>query len=189
MASSSHDIFEETIEETLESTLNESMEQTFNEEFENLSVNRQQATKSKKKRAYIDREREDGHNRLWNDYFCENATYPNHLFRRRFRMNKPLFMRIVTRLANEVSFFQRRRDATGRLGLSGLQKATTAIRMMAYGCAADAVDVSEFAQVESNRSSHVDFMYSKYMPSNTCNVMAIRTRLRDRNIHEQLKII
>ncbi|KAG2248627.1 hypothetical protein Bca52824_088255 [Brassica carinata] len=55
-------------------------------------------------------------------------------------MNKPLFMRIVTRLANEVSFFQRRRDATGRLGLSGLQKATTAIRMMAYGCAADAVD-------------------------------------------------
>lgn len=40
MASSSRDVFEET-----ESTLSESMEQTFNEEFENLFVNRQQATK------------------------------------------------------------------------------------------------------------------------------------------------
>ncbi|XP_048591653.1 putative nuclease HARBI1 [Brassica napus] len=139
MASSSYDIFEETIEETFDSALNESMEQAFNEEFENLTV-RQQATKSKKKRAYIDRDREDGHNCLWNDYFCENATYPNQIFRRRFRMNKSLFMHIVTRLADEVPFIQRRRDATGRFGLSGLQKATAAIRMMAYGCAADAVD-------------------------------------------------
>uniref|UniRef100_A0A0D3BVW3 DDE Tnp4 domain-containing protein n=1 Tax=Brassica oleracea var. oleracea TaxID=109376 RepID=A0A0D3BVW3_BRAOL len=355
MASSSRDIFEEMLEEMFESTLYESMEQIVNEEFENLFVNRQQPTRSKKKRVYIERDREDGHNRLWNDYFCENATYPHHLFRRRFRMNKPLFMRIVTRLANEVPFFQQRRDATGRFGLSGLQKATAAIRMMAYGCAADAVDeylrlgestaisclenfvegiinlfgdeylrkptpqdlqrlldigemrgfpgmigsidcrapkvnffvngheyhlayyltdgiypkwstfiqsislpqtpkaslfatlqesvrkdverafgvlqarfaivknpaliwdkvkigkimraciilhnmivederdgytqfdVSEFAQVESSRSSHVDFMYSTDMPSNTGNLMAIRTRLRDRNIHEQLK--
>ncbi|KAL0720476.1 hypothetical protein Bca4012_035075 [Brassica carinata] len=45
-------------------------------------------------------------------------------------------------------------------------------------------DVSEFAQVKSNRSSHVDFMYSTDMHSNTSNLMAIRTRLRDRNIHE-----
>ncbi|XP_013632862.1 PREDICTED: uncharacterized protein LOC106338428 [Brassica oleracea var. oleracea] len=140
MASSSRDIFEEMLEEMFESTLYESMEQIVNEEFENLFVNRQQPTRSKKKRVYIERDREDGHNRLWNDYFCENATYPHHLFRRRFRMNKPLFMRIVTRLANEVPFFQQRRDATGRFGLSGLQKATAAIRMMAYGCAADAVD-------------------------------------------------
>lgn len=57
-------------------------------------------------------------------------------------MNKFLFMRIVIRLANKVPFFQLRRDAIGRFGLSGLQKATSAIRMMVYGCAADAVDVS-----------------------------------------------
>ena len=48
-------------------------------------------------------------------------------------------------------------------------------------------DVPKFSQVESNRSSHVEFMYSKDMPSNTGNLMAIRTRLHDRNIHEQLK--
>uniref|UniRef100_A0A0D3DJN9 Myb-like domain-containing protein n=1 Tax=Brassica oleracea var. oleracea TaxID=109376 RepID=A0A0D3DJN9_BRAOL len=34
----------------------------------------------------------------------------------------------------------KQRDATGRFGHSPLQKATAAIRMMAYGCPADAVD-------------------------------------------------
>ncbi|WZZ77775.1 putative nuclease HARBI1 [Brassica napus] len=55
-------------------------------------------------------------------------------------MNKPLFMRIVDRLSAEIPYFQQRRDATGRFGHSPLQKATAAIRMMAYGSPADAVD-------------------------------------------------
>lgn len=55
-------------------------------------------------------------------------------------MNKSLFVRIVDRFSNEEGFFQQRRDATGRLGLSTLQKCTTAICIMAYGCASDAVD-------------------------------------------------
>uniref|UniRef100_A0A0D3BUY1 Myb-like domain-containing protein n=1 Tax=Brassica oleracea var. oleracea TaxID=109376 RepID=A0A0D3BUY1_BRAOL len=75
-----------------------------------------------------------------NSGLCEDATYPSHMFRRRFRMNKPLFMRIVDRLSAEIPYFQQRRDATGRFGHSQLQKATTSIRMMAYGCPADAVD-------------------------------------------------
>uniref|UniRef100_A0A0D3AZC5 Uncharacterized protein n=1 Tax=Brassica oleracea var. oleracea TaxID=109376 RepID=A0A0D3AZC5_BRAOL len=48
-------------------------------------------------------------------------------------MNKPLFMRIVDRLANEVEFFRQKRDALGRLSLSPLQKCTAAIRVLAYG--------------------------------------------------------
>uniref|UniRef100_A0A0D3CMU9 DDE Tnp4 domain-containing protein n=1 Tax=Brassica oleracea var. oleracea TaxID=109376 RepID=A0A0D3CMU9_BRAOL len=55
-------------------------------------------------------------------------------------MNKPLFMRIVDRLYNEVRFFQQRLDALGRLGLSTLQKCTAAIRVLAYGTTADTVD-------------------------------------------------
>ncbi|XP_010445207.2 PREDICTED: uncharacterized protein LOC104727835 [Camelina sativa] len=55
-------------------------------------------------------------------------------------MNKGLFMRIVERLSTAFPFFQQRRDATGRFGLSTLQKITAAIRIMAYGCPADAVD-------------------------------------------------
>ncbi|XP_010495600.1 PREDICTED: uncharacterized protein LOC104772716 [Camelina sativa] len=57
-------------------------------------------------------------------------------------------MRIVDKLANEVPYFQQRRDATGRLGLSTLQKCTAAIRMMAYGSAADAFD--EYLRLSPN---------------------------------------
>ncbi|KFK23211.1 hypothetical protein AALP_AAs63530U000100 [Arabis alpina] len=55
-------------------------------------------------------------------------------------MNKPLFMHIVQTLSNKVPFFQQRQDATGRSGLSTLQKCTAATRMMAYGLPADAMD-------------------------------------------------
>uniref|UniRef100_A0A0D3BW86 Uncharacterized protein n=1 Tax=Brassica oleracea var. oleracea TaxID=109376 RepID=A0A0D3BW86_BRAOL len=54
-------------------------------------------------------------------------------------MNKPLFMHIVDRLSNEVQFFRQKKDGLGRLGLSTLQKCTTAIRVLAYGIAADTV--------------------------------------------------
>ncbi|KAE9214004.1 hypothetical protein PF002_g17797 [Phytophthora fragariae] len=37
-------------------------------------------------------------------------------------------------------YFQQRRDATGKLGLSALQKSTAAIRQLAYGMPAGAVD-------------------------------------------------
>ena len=55
-------------------------------------------------------------------------------------MNKSLFMRIVHRLSNEVEYFRQKKDALGRLSLSALQKCTAAIRVLAYGSAADAVD-------------------------------------------------
>ncbi|XP_048623620.1 uncharacterized protein LOC125592474 [Brassica napus] len=92
------------------------------------------------RRAYIERHREQGHNQLWNDYFTENPTYPPEMFRRRFRMNKPLFLRIVERITNEVPYFQQRRNACGRNGLSALQKCTAAIRMLAYGQSGDTYD-------------------------------------------------
>ncbi|XP_057742911.1 uncharacterized protein LOC130961184 [Arachis stenosperma] len=57
-------------------------------------------------RRWINRDREAGHDRLFQDYFADEPKV----------------------------------DATGRRGLSQLQKCTTAIRMLAYGVAADAVD-------------------------------------------------
>ena len=41
---------------------------------------------------------------------------------------------------------------------------------------------------ESNRSSQVDFIYSTYMPSNLGNMMNIRNRIRDKILHQQLKV-
>ena len=55
-------------------------------------------------------------------------------------MNNSLFVRIVDRLSYKEGFFQHRRDSTGRLGLSTLQKCKSAILIMANGCASDAVD-------------------------------------------------
>ena len=49
-------------------------------------------------------------------------------------------------------------------------------------------DVSKFAQAESNQSSQVGFTYSTDMPSNLGNMMSIRNRVRDKIIHQQLKI-
>uniref|UniRef100_A0A0D3DJY4 DDE Tnp4 domain-containing protein n=1 Tax=Brassica oleracea var. oleracea TaxID=109376 RepID=A0A0D3DJY4_BRAOL len=138
MASSSYNNLEE-----FDERFDERFDQIFDQQFENLRIRseaRQEASRSQKKRAYIERQREQGHLQLWNDYFSEDATYPSHMFRRRFRMNKPLFMLIVDRLSAEIPYFQHRRDATGRFGHSPLQKATAAIRMMAYGSPADAVD-------------------------------------------------
>jgi hypothetical protein len=42
-------------------------------------------------RKYIKRPREEAHQQLVNDYFSENPLYPSNMFRRRFRMSRPLF--------------------------------------------------------------------------------------------------
>jgi len=115
MASSSHNTFEGVDE----------FDQYFDQTFEDLCINhddQEDTRKKRKKRVHIERNHEEGNVRLWNDYFSETPTYPQNLFRRRFRMNKPLFMRIVDRLSNEVEFFRQKKDALGRVSLSPLQK-------------------------------------------------------------------
>uniref|UniRef100_A0A0D2ZUU6 DDE Tnp4 domain-containing protein n=1 Tax=Brassica oleracea var. oleracea TaxID=109376 RepID=A0A0D2ZUU6_BRAOL len=120
-----------------EQRLNEAFDDIFEDTYNNIV---EAQPNKQRKHAYIERNREAGHNRLWNDYFSEDPTFPAHLFRRRFRMNKKLFLRIVHHLSEDVPFFRQRRDATGRFVLSPLQKCTTAIRRLAYGSAADTVD-------------------------------------------------
>ncbi|XP_048618736.1 putative nuclease HARBI1 isoform X1 [Brassica napus] len=138
MASSS----QETLDECFDDTFDEFFDQRFDQAFENLAIHidQEEGRKKRKKRAYIERNREEGHIRLWNDYFSETPTYPDNIFRRRFRMNKPLFMHIVDRLSNEVQYFREKKDGFGRNSLSPFQKCTAAIRVLAYGSAADTVD-------------------------------------------------
>lgn len=92
------------------------------------------------RRRVIERQREEGEDRLFNDYFSNNPTYPDDIFRRRFRMRKHVFLRIVNEITTTDEYFQQRCDATGRRGLSALQKCTAAMRVLAYGTSADAVD-------------------------------------------------
>ena len=48
-------------------------------------------------------------------------------------------------------------------------------------------DVSEFQQGEDHGSAHVDYTYSTDIPTNIANMMGVRIRIRDRQMHEQLK--
>ncbi|XP_033137354.1 putative nuclease HARBI1 isoform X1 [Brassica rapa] len=136
MASSSNN----NIEGSMDDIFDHHFEQAFDTVYNHIGDQLENERKTRKKRVFIERHREEGHLRLWNDYFSDVPTYPENLFRRRFRMNKSLFMFIVDRLSNEVPFFRQKKDVTGRCGLSALQKCTAAIRVLAYGSALDAVD-------------------------------------------------
>ncbi|XP_010489975.1 PREDICTED: uncharacterized protein LOC104767683 [Camelina sativa] len=52
----------------------------------------------------------------------------------------PIIRRVHINRDRYEGHTRQRRDASGRLGFSALQKCTSAIRMMAYGCAANAMD-------------------------------------------------
>ena len=104
-------------------------------------------------RSFIHRDRESAHCRLFNDYFSENPTYNNTMFRRRYCMSRSLFLRIVNVVEDHDNYFRQRKDTTGRLGLSSLQKETTVFRVLAYGLPADATDeyikIGESTAIES----------------------------------------
>ena len=103
--------------------------------------------------SVIFRNRVQGHERLYRDYFVEPPIYPLNLFRRRFRMNRTLFLRILFMVENYDPYFVQTKNAVGIMGLSSLQKMTAAIRMLAYGVATDAVDdyvrIGESIAIES----------------------------------------
>ena len=84
--------------------------------------------------------RVEGHERLYRDYFAKSPTYPPNLFRRRFRMNRSLFVRIISNMEVYDPYFVQKNDAIGNIGLSPIQKMTTAIRMLTYGVASYVVD-------------------------------------------------
>lgn len=101
-------------------------------------------TSSRRRRgSIINREvvpREIVHRKIMKVYFSKSPVYNAKTFRRRFRMSRNLFLRIKSAIEVYDSYFVQKRDAAGRLGLSSYQKITAAMRMLAYGVAADAVN-------------------------------------------------
>jgi hypothetical protein len=64
-------------------------------------------------RNHIQRNRLLGHEQLMEDYFAEVPTYPPHLFRRRYRMRRSLFVRIIKACELHSNYFKQRRNAAG----------------------------------------------------------------------------
>ncbi|XP_006657810.1 uncharacterized protein LOC102718376 [Oryza brachyantha] len=91
-------------------------------------------------RKYVRRNHEEGHQRLVKDYFSEDPIYNDKLFHARYRMRRPLFLRIVHALGEWSPYFTNRRDASSHQGISPLQKCTAAICTLACGSLGDAID-------------------------------------------------
>ncbi|XP_020397305.1 uncharacterized protein [Zea mays] len=102
-----------------------------------------------------DRNREEGARKLHRDYFDENPTYPEKIFRRRFRMSSRLFNRIAKAVEEHDHYFVQKKNAAGVRGFSCRQKVTAALRQLAYGVPADYVDeyvrIGESTAIESLR--------------------------------------
>ncbi|XP_059635651.1 uncharacterized protein LOC132277826 [Cornus florida] len=93
-----------------------------------LSPDKVRAFFQPRKRKYIKRDREEAAQRLLRDYFVENPIYPPNIFRRRFRMRRELFLRILNGVTTYDEWFIQKPDALGRMGFTPIQKMTAAIR-------------------------------------------------------------
>ncbi|KAF5448017.1 hypothetical protein F2P56_033525 [Juglans regia] len=130
-------------------------------------------------RKFLRRDHIQGHECLFRDYFSENPVYPSNLFRRRFRMSRPLFLRILNEVEVYEPYFVQRRDNAGRLGLSSMQKITAALRMLAYGVTGDFMDeyirIGESTAMESLKKfckTIVTIFSDEYLRSPNANDIA-----------------
>ena len=77
-------------------------------------------------------------------------------FRRRFRISRRLFLRIVNAVEAHNPYFKQKTDVLGVLGLSCLQKVTAAHRILVYGILVDLTDeylrIGEITAIESLRA-------------------------------------
>jgi hypothetical protein len=100
-----------------------------------------------------ERQRASGYATLYADYFADRPLNEPKVFRRRFRMSRKLFMRLVVAVREFDPYFIAKKDAVGVLGFSSIQKCTAAMRLLAYGAPADATDdylrISESCAIES----------------------------------------
>ena len=62
------------------------------EKQENLERERTRRGGSVIGRSFVDRHRVRGHKTLYDDYFAQNPVHKEVVFRRRFRMHRPLFL-------------------------------------------------------------------------------------------------
>jgi len=83
-----------------------------------------------------------GHEKIYWDYFADKPVYNEKHFRRRYRMSRALFLRIVAAVEAHDEYFRQKADAVGRLGASAIQKVVAPFLMLAHGVSADFLDDS-----------------------------------------------
>ncbi|WVZ66066.1 hypothetical protein U9M48_015340 [Paspalum notatum var. saurae] len=86
------------------------------------------------------RESEEVNAQIMRDYFNDPPLYGEEHFRRRFRMRKSLFLRIVEDVTVRNKYFKQKRNAAKKKGFTPIHECLVALRMLAYGGVADALD-------------------------------------------------
>lgn len=87
----------------------------------------------------FERNHKEGYQRLNKDYFAPKSVYNDTIFKRRFRLPDESIMFICGVLQTN-SYFIYKPDCIGKLGHSEFQKATAAMKVLAYGTASDSID-------------------------------------------------
>jgi hypothetical protein len=169
------------------------LESNFDDEIEILSIFAMEEERLKRERAstsrrglilgrkVIKRDYLQGEERLFHDYFAEYPIFPPHLFRKRFRMSRPLFFRLQFALEAHDPYFIQKRNAARMLGLLSLQKMTTTLRILAYEVAANSTDeyvrIGESTALESLKKfvkAVVNIFSEEYLRSPNSNDIASR---------------
>ncbi|XP_022019885.1 uncharacterized protein LOC110919947 [Helianthus annuus] len=86
-----------------------------------------------RERKYVRRDREKGHETLMRDYFVEEPKFNEEVFRHRFRMSERLFLKIVSDVQANNSWFQETLDARMKKSFTPMQKVTSAIKQLGTG--------------------------------------------------------
>lgn len=111
-----------------------------------LEILRKEAKQSNKHGSFVPRrkyyhcKRKRSHDQLFTNYFAANPIYLPPIFRRHFGMNRPLFLHILNAIGVHNPYFVQKIDACNFIKFSTLQKMTTAMKMLAYGTSADALN-------------------------------------------------
>ena len=100
------------------------------------------------------RQRYEGYCILYSDYFADHPMQDEAVFRRRFRMNRKLFLDIMHAIREFDTYFKLNKDCTGTVGLTSIQKCTMAMRLLAYGAPADSQD----DYLRMSESTAIDFL-------------------------------
>ncbi|XP_039686192.1 uncharacterized protein [Medicago truncatula] len=69
-------------------------------------------------RKYLNRDHAAANQRLIDDYFANEPTYDVAMFRRRYRMQKHVFLRIVRELSISHNYFTQQVDSANKKGIS-----------------------------------------------------------------------
>ena len=87
-----------------------------------------------------DRQMMEGHLMLVVDYFADDPSHGSKAFRRRFRMKKEVYLRIVQSVREFDDYFMLKKDCIGMVGFSSIQKYKAMLRCLAYRAPADTQD-------------------------------------------------